>query len=88
VPALINEKSSLVGCKDVWNFGPRGLGNRSIIADPRSPIMQKQLNLKIKYRESFRPFCSKRLKRRCGVNGFEHYTDSPYMLLVADIQKR
>ena len=66
-------------------FGPRALGGRSIIADPRSPIMQKQLNLKVKYRESFRPFAPSVLRE--DVNEwFEHDTDSPYMLLVADVQ--
>lgn len=67
-------------------FGPRALGGRSIIADPRSKVMQKQLNLKIKYRESFRPFAPSVLRE--DVNEwFEHDADSPYMLLVADIQK-
>jgi carbamoyltransferase len=67
-------------------FGPRALGGRSIIADPRSSIMQKQLNLKVKYRESFRPFAPSVLREDLG-QWFEHYTDSPYMLLVADVQK-
>jgi carbamoyltransferase len=67
-------------------FGPRALGGRSIIADPRSPIMQKQLNLKVKYRESFRPFAPSVLRE--DVNDwFEHDSDSPYMLLVADVKK-
>ena len=67
-------------------FGPRALGGRSIIADPRSPKMQKQLNLKVKYRESFRPFAPSILRE--DVNEwFEHDADSPYMLLVADVQK-
>ena len=67
-------------------FGPRALGARSIIADPRSPLMQKQLNLKVKYRESFRPFATSVL--RDDVNDwFEHDSDSPYMLFVADVQK-
>jgi carbamoyltransferase len=67
-------------------FGPRALGGRSIIADPRSSIMQKQLNLKVKYRESFRPFAPSVLSE--DVNEwFEHDTDSPYMLLVANVQK-
>ena len=66
-------------------FGPRALGGRSIIADPRSPVMQKQLNLRVKYRESFRPFAPSVLRE--DVNEwFEHNTDSPYMLLVADVQ--
>ncbi|MDC0406443.1 carbamoyltransferase [Gammaproteobacteria bacterium] len=67
-------------------FGPRALGARSIIADPRSPLMQKQLNLKVKYRESFRPFAPSVL--RDDVNDwFVHDSDSPYMLFVADVQK-
>ena len=66
-------------------FGPRALGARSIIADPRSPVMQKQLNLKVKYRESFRPFAPSVLREDVS-NWFEHETDSPYMLLVADVQ--
>ena len=66
-------------------FGPRALGGRSIIADPRSPIMQKQLNLKVKYRESFRPFAPSVLREDVG-EWFELETDSPYMLLVADVQ--
>ena len=66
-------------------FGPRALGGRSIIADPRSSVMQKQLNLKVKYRESFRPFAPSVLSE--DVNEwFEHTADSPYMLLVADVQ--
>ncbi len=67
-------------------FGPRALGGRSIIADPRSPAMQKQLNLKVKYRESFRPFAPSVLREDV-CEWFEHDTDSPYMLLVADVQK-
>ena len=66
-------------------FGPRALGGRSIIADPRSPVMQKQLNLKVKYRESFRPFAPSVLSEDVS-EWFEHDTDSPYMLLVADVQ--
>ena len=65
-------------------FGPRSLGARSIIADPRSSQVQKQLNLKIKYRESFRPFAPSVL-REDASNWFDIDVDSPYMLLVADI---
>jgi len=66
-------------------FGPRALGNRSIIADPRSENMQKKLNLKVKFRESFRPFAPSVLRE--DVNRyFELDCDSPYMLLVADIK--
>ncbi len=82
--ALANEKA--VGwMQGRMEFGPRALGARSIIADPRSPVMQKQLNLKVKYRESFRPFAPSVLREDVG-EWFEHDTDSPYMLLVADIQ--
>ncbi|MBF0165440.1 MAG: carbamoyltransferase [Magnetococcales bacterium] len=65
-------------------FGPRALGARSIIADPRSPTMQKLLNLKVKFRESFRPFAPSVLREAVG-NWFDLDTDSPYMLLVADV---
>ena len=67
-------------------FGPRALGGRSIIADPRSPRMQKQLNLKVKYRESFRPFAPSIIREDL-KEWFEHDTDSPYMLFVADVKK-
>ena len=65
-------------------FGPRALGNRSILGDPRSDKMQKNLNLKVKYRESFRPFAPSVLKEDLS-NWFEMNIDSPYMLLVANI---
>jgi carbamoyltransferase len=65
-------------------FGPRALGGRSIIADPRSPTMQKLLNLKVKYRESFRPFAPSVLREDV-ADWFEMDDDSPYMLLVADV---
>lgn len=67
-------------------FGPRSLGNRSILGDPRSPTMQKTLNLKVKYRESFRPFAPSILRERVS-DWFELDIDSPYMLLVADVVK-
>ncbi|MGE0859318.1 MAG: carbamoyltransferase [Gammaproteobacteria bacterium] len=67
-------------------FGPRALGGRSIIADPRSPTMQKLLNLKVKYRESFRPFAPSVLREDVR-HWFEMDDDSPYMLLVADVVK-
>jgi carbamoyltransferase len=67
-------------------FGPRALGGRSIIADPRSPTMQKLLNLKVKYRESFRPFAPSVLREDVS-QWFEMNDDSPYMLLVADVVK-
>jgi carbamoyltransferase len=67
-------------------FGPRALGNRSILADPRSTGMQRLLNLKIKYRESFRPFAPAVL-RDDASDYFELDRDSPYMLLVAPVRK-
>lgn len=67
-------------------FGPRALGNRSIIGDPRSPLMQKNLNLKIKYRESFRPFAPSVLAEDVG-DYFEYEVESPYMLMVADVRR-
>ncbi len=67
-------------------FGPRALGGRSILADPRSEKMQKELNLKIKFRESFRPFAPSVLRE--DVNEwFELDNDSPYMLLVSEVKK-
>jgi carbamoyltransferase len=65
-------------------FGPRALGGRSIIGDPRSPEMQSVMNLKIKYRESFRPFAPSILREKV-AEWFELNADSPYMLLVADV---
>lgn len=65
-------------------FGPRALGARSILGDPRSPAMQKTLNLKVKYRESFRPFAPSVLREHVS-DWFELETDSPYMMLVADV---
>jgi carbamoyltransferase len=67
-------------------FGPRALGNRSILGDPRSPTMQKTLNLRVKYRESFRPFAPSVLREDV-AEWFEHDGDSPYMLLCADVTK-
>lgn len=67
-------------------FGPRALGGRSIIADPRSPVVQKQLNLKVKYRESFRPFAPSVLREDVD-QWFDINVDSPYMLMVADVAK-
>ena len=67
-------------------FGPRSLGNRSIIADSRSEEMQKNLNLKVKYRESFRPFAPAVLFEKVS-EWFEINSESPYMLLVADVKK-
>jgi carbamoyltransferase len=68
-------------------FGPRALGNRSILGDPRSPAMQKNLNLKVKYRESFRPFAPSVLAEDV-ADWFEFESSSPYMMLVADVAER
>jgi carbamoyltransferase len=67
-------------------FGPRALGNRSILADPRNSDTQKTLNLKVKFRESFRPFAPSVLREHVS-EWFDISTDSPYMLLVADVAK-
>jgi len=67
-------------------FGPRALGNRSILGDPRSEKMQKNLNLKVKYRESFRPFAPSVLRDEVNT-WFEIDVDSPYMLFVANVRK-
>lgn len=77
------------GCAVGWHqgrmeFGPRALGGRSILADPRSPSVQKQLNLKVKYRESFRPFAPSVLREDV-QDWFDIDVDSPYMLMVADV---
>jgi carbamoyltransferase len=67
-------------------FGPRALGARSILGDPRSPTMQKSLNIKVKYRESFRPFAPSVLREDVS-DWFDLETDSPYMLLVAPVKQ-
>jgi carbamoyltransferase len=86
VDALVEEKA--VGWfNGRMEFGPRALGNRSILGDPRSPSMQKALNLRVKYRESFRPFAPS-IMREHVADWFEINTDSPYMLVVADVLPR
>ena len=83
VDALVDERA--VGWfQGRMEFGPRALGARSILADPRSPRMQSTLNLKVKYRESFRPFAPSVLREDV-AEWFEMDADSPYMLLVADV---
>ena len=72
--------------QDRMEFGPRSLGGRSILGDPRSEEMQKTLNLKVKYRESFRPFAPSVLREDVS-DWFEADYDSPYMLLVDDVKK-
>ena len=89
IDAIANElkdKKTVGWFQGRMEFGPRALGARSIIADPRSEKMQKQLNLKVKFRESFRPFAPSVLRE--DVNEwFDIETDSPYMLLVAEVKK-
>jgi carbamoyltransferase len=83
VDALTEEKA--VGWfQGRMEFGPRALGARSILGDPRSPNMQRQLNLKVKFRESFRPFAPSVLREDV-ADWFEMDGDSPYMLVVADV---
>lgn len=82
------EKGHAVGWhQGRMEFGPRALGARSILGDPRNPAMQKNLNLKVKFRESFRPFAPSVLREKVS-QWFELNTDSPYMLLVAPVAKK
>ena len=83
VDALAAEKA-LGWFQGRMEFGPRALGARSILGDARSPLMQSLLNLKVKYRESFRPFAPSVLREDV-AEWFELDEDSPYMLLVADV---
>ncbi len=86
VDALIEEKA--VGWhQGRMEFGPRALGNRSILGDPRSRTMQKTLNLRVKYRESFRPFAPSVLHEDV-ADWFDYDGDSPYMLVVADVARK
>ncbi len=78
------EQKALGWFQGRMEFGPRALGARSILGDPRSPEMQSVLNLKVKYRESFRPFAPSILREDVSEY-FDLETDSPYMLLVADV---
>jgi len=91
--ALAGEIASLLAQEKVvgllqgrMEFGPRALGGRSILGDPRSPRMQSMMNLKIKFRESFRPFAPAVLREHV-AEWFEFDSDSPYMLLVADVRR-
>jgi len=91
--ALCREAAKLLAEGNVvgWHqgrmeFGPRALGGRSILGDPRNPEMQKKLNLKIKYRESFRPFAPSVIAED-SEKYFEHKGISPYMLIVADVNQ-
>ncbi len=87
VAELINTGSVVGWFQGRMEFGPRALGNRSIIGDPRNQTMQKVMNLKIKNRESFRPFAPAVLAEDV-IDYFQHQTPSPYMLLVAEVQER
>lgn len=82
----LSEEKAIGWFQGRMEFGPRSLGNRSIIADSRSEKMQKNLNLKVKYRESFRPFAPAVLYGKVS-EWFELNSESPYMLLVADVKK-
>jgi len=81
---LLSNKKAIGWFQGRMEFGPRALGARSILGDPRSDKMQKNLNLKVKYRESFRPFAPSVLREDLS-DWFDMNVDSPYMLLVADI---
>ena len=92
--SLIDQTVNYLSCEKAvgWfqgrmEFGPRALGGRSILGDPRSDKMQKNLNLKVKYRESFRPFAPAILKEDL-FKWFDINVDSPYMLLVANINSK
>ena len=84
--AALSEGKAVGWFQGRMEFGPRALGGRSILADPRSTTMQKMLNLKVKYRESFRPFAPSVLREDVS-EWFEMDNDSPYMLLVHGIKK-
>jgi len=86
VAELLAEEKVIGWFNGRMEFGPRALGARSILGDPRSPRMQAQMNLKIKFREGFRPFAPSVLRERVG-DYFELDTDSPYMLLVAPVKR-
>jgi len=85
VAQLISEGNVVGWFQGRMEYGPRALGSRSIIGDPRQPDMQKKLNLKIKYREGFRPFAPS-VMEECNSTFFELDRPSPYMLLVAPVQ--
>lgn len=84
VAQLIADQQVVALLQGPMEFGPRALGNRSIVGDARSPKMQQVMNLKIKFRESFRPFAPSVLHEHCG-DWFDLDRPSPYMLLVADV---
>jgi carbamoyltransferase len=86
VAGLLGEEKVVGWFNGRMEFGPRALGARSILGDPRSPKMQAQMNIKIKFREGFRPFAPSVLRERV-ADYFELDTDSPYMLLVAPVRE-
>jgi carbamoyltransferase len=86
VASLLADEKIIGWFNGRMEFGPRALGSRSILGDPRSPRMQAQMNLKIKFREGFRPFAPSVLRDRV-AEYFELDCDSPYMLLVAPVRK-
>jgi len=83
---LLSEGKAIGWFQGRAEFGPRALGNRSIIADPRSEKMQKNLNLKVKFRESFRPFAPAVLRDKVS-DYFDFNSDSPYMLFVSNVKE-
>jgi carbamoyltransferase len=83
---LLAEEKVVAWFNGRMEFGPRALGSRSILGDPRSPRMQAQMNIKIKFREGFRPFAPSVLRERV-AEYFELDVDSPYMLLVAPVKQ-
>ncbi len=87
VAKMLSENKAIGWMSGRMEFGPRALGSRSIIADPRSPDMQKQLNLKVKYRESFRPFAPSIIKEDTHKWFEFEDNDSPYMMMVAKLRK-
>ncbi len=87
IAQLVSEQKVVALCQGRMEFGPRALGGRSIIADPRSQDMQSKLNLKIKFRESFRPFAPAVLAERA-QEYFDLPVESPYMLLTAALREQ
>ena len=83
--AALTEGKSVGWFQGRMEFGPRSLGNRSILGDPRSPNMQRELNMRVKFRESFRPFAPSILREHVS-EWFDFDRDSPYMLMVADVK--
>ncbi len=85
VVALLQQENVIGWVQGRMEFGPRALGNRSILGDPRSPKMQSVMNLKVKFRESFRPFAPVVMREHVS-DYFDLSADSPYMLLVAPVR--